>query len=397
MAVLGLIVLIVLIVAGFLGDSRSQTSGRRRERHEDVDDGGDYLEKPQSRITQAARSDVIAEHLARLEGSSDRHYVDDRVVRCLAEVLACEGRSDLVPQPREWLWKWKQRRGIPSEYVGLAHTVEASFRARVNEIRDAERKELKTQESEEATRLLSAHSELVEKFLRVTEQKVSTLDEYGDENWAALPAEIKRATRKIAEREGVSVRRLERLEKDFGDNAIEYMVNQPGVLRFWHIRKQLENEFRRRHGELAAKFAAGADVEGMTGVEFETYLARLFREHGFNNVRGTPATGDQGADLLCEKAGRTIVVQAKRYQGAVGNKAVQEVIAALTFYGGDEAWVVTNSRFTDSARALARKAGVCLVDGSDLRAFGDYIRTRSGDQGGDERLNAVDGLLKKWE
>ena len=54
------------------------------------------------------------------------------------------------------------------------------------------------------------------------------------------------------------------------------------------------------------------------------------------------------------------------YQGTVGNKAVQEVISTLGFYGGDEGWVVTNSTFTPSAKALAHKTGIKLIDGNDL-------------------------------
>jgi restriction system protein len=69
----------------------------------------------------------------------------------------------------------------------------------------------------------------------------------------------------------------------------------------------------------------------LSGKEFETYLARLLKQNGFEDIRGTAATGDQGADLIAKKAGRTIVVQAKRYQGSVGNKAVQEVVAAVKF------------------------------------------------------------------
>lgn len=40
-------------------------------------------------------------------------------------------------------------------------------------------------------------------------------------------------------------------------------------------------------------------------------------------MRGTPATGDQGADLIAKKDGRTIIVQAKCYQSTVGNKAAK--------------------------------------------------------------------------
>ena len=50
----------------------------------------------------------------------------------------------------------------------------------------------------------------------------------------------------------------------------------------------------------------------------------------------------------------------------VGNKAVQQVLGALAYYGGDEGWVITNSFFTPSAKALAQKSNVKLVDGKKL-------------------------------
>ena len=61
----------------------------------------------------------------------------------------------------------------------------------------------------------------------------------------------------------------------------------------------------------------------------------------------------RGADLIAERDGRKAIIQTKRYDGAVGNKAVQEVIGALTFYGGDEGWAVTN-------RLLRRRPGLLL-------------------------------------
>ena len=84
-------------------------------------------------------------------------------------------------------------------------------------------------------------------------------------------------------------------------------------------------------------------------------------------------SGDQGADLIAKKDGRTIIIQAKRYQGTVGNKAVQEVASAVSFYGGDEGWVITNSTFTPSARALAQKTNVRLFEGRDLERLGEIL------------------------
>src|SRR5712692_11378666 len=42
------------------------------------------------------------------------------------------------------------------------------------------------------------HSALVDKFLEITERKISLLDDYGDENWDALPKEIETVLLKIA-------------------------------------------------------------------------------------------------------------------------------------------------------------------------------------------------------
>jgi restriction system protein len=91
------------------------------------------------------------------------------------------------------------------------------------------------------------------------------------------------------------------------------------------------------------------------------------------SVMATPATGDQGADLIVKRNGRTIAIQAKGYQWPVGNGAVQEIVAALRFYNVDEGWVVTNSTFTASARSLARANNIRLIDGSDLKDFAAVV------------------------
>jgi hypothetical protein len=115
-------------------------------------------------------------------------------------------------------------------------------------------------------------------------------------------------------------------------------------------------------------------VVQLSGVDFEGVLFGLLRQAGAENVRGTPTTGDQGADVLFEVAGTRVAVQAKRYGGKVGNKAIQEAYAAKGFYGCDKAWVITNSQFTPSAKHLANELGVTLLDGTDLGDFETVFR-----------------------
>ncbi|WP_293123859.1 restriction endonuclease [Microcoleus sp. bin38.metabat.b11b12b14.051] len=100
-------------------------------------------------------------------------------------------------------------------------------------------------------------------------------------------------------------------------------------------------------------------VDRMTGEEFEEFLACCFRNLGYA-VEMTPKTGDFGADLILSKARKKTVVQAKRYQGKVGNSAVQEVVSAVKYYGAQDAIAITNSEFTSNAHKLAQANGVQL-------------------------------------
>ena len=102
-------------------------------------------------------------------------------------------------------------------------------------------------------------------------------------------------------------------------------------------------------------------VDAMNGQEFEGYLADIFLRAGFG-VERTGASADYGADLLISRDGRTMVVQAKRYNGAVGVAAVQQAAAAQAHYQAQGAMVVTNSRFTRQARGLAGTNDVQLWD-----------------------------------
>lgn len=102
-------------------------------------------------------------------------------------------------------------------------------------------------------------------------------------------------------------------------------------------------------------------VDAMSGDEFERYLADIFLRAGFK-VEQTGAGADYGADLLIKRDGQLLVVQAKRYSGAVGVSAVQQASAARSHYDAQGAMVATNSRFTRQARNLARTNDVQLWD-----------------------------------
>ncbi|MEK6733533.1 MAG: restriction endonuclease [Pseudomonadota bacterium] len=107
------------------------------------------------------------------------------------------------------------------------------------------------------------------------------------------------------------------------------------------------------------------DFTRLNGYEFEEYLKKLFTHIGYTVIK-TPLSRDQGADLIISKDGKKTVVQAKKYEGLVSNKAVQEIVAAKNHYKAASAIVVTNSSFTKSAVELALSNNVELWDGMKL-------------------------------
>jgi restriction system protein len=84
-------------------------------------------------------------------------------------------------------------------------------------------------------------------------------------------------------------------------------------------------------------------------------------------IEYTPTTGDQGIDIICRKNGQRIGVQAKRFSKNVSNSAVQEALGGKIFYQLDEVYVVTNSAFTKSARDLADRTKINLIDREGLK------------------------------
>jgi restriction system protein len=121
-----------------------------------------------------------------------------------------------------------------------------------------------------------------------------------------------------------------------------------------------------------------AEIDQMTGAEFERRLVVLFRALSYQ-VTHVGAAGDFGGDLVISKNGTRTVVQAKRYGKNVGVKAVQEVVAAKSMYDCSAAMVVTNRDFTAPARTLARSAGVELWGREQLIAR--LLATQGGPDG----------------
>lgn len=135
---------------------------------------------------------------------------------------------------------------------------------------------------------------------------------------------------------------------------------------------QKANQFEEKLNRNNFGRLTNAEVENMDGFEFEDFLAGLYGKAGYI-VQTTPKSGDQGADIIIEKDGLKIAVQAKKYAGKVNNKAVQEVVAAMKYYDCDKAMVITTGCFTKSATELADRNNVILKDKKSLNILIDSI------------------------
>nr|WP_125698464.1 MULTISPECIES: restriction endonuclease [Lacticaseibacillus] len=108
-------------------------------------------------------------------------------------------------------------------------------------------------------------------------------------------------------------------------------------------------------------------IDTMEGPVFEEFCAYLLKRNGFKHIQVTKQSGDQGIDVIGTKKKAQVGFQCKRYEGVVGNKAVQEAWAGQSFYKLDQAAVITNSEFSDSAQQLAEELGVMLIDRKQLK------------------------------
>lgn len=106
-------------------------------------------------------------------------------------------------------------------------------------------------------------------------------------------------------------------------------------------------------------------VDEMSGPEFEHYIGDLFACLGFD-VEVTKGSGDYGVDVICEKGGERIAIQAKRHSQKVNLKAVQEVVAGMKIHKCNKSMVITTSYFSSSALKLASHNHCELVNRDQL-------------------------------
>lgn len=109
-----------------------------------------------------------------------------------------------------------------------------------------------------------------------------------------------------------------------------------------------------------------ADIDSMTGLEFESFVGELLRDLGYVGVQVTKSSGDQGVDVIASKDGKKYAIQCKNYSSPLNNKPIQEVTTGKAIYGCDVGVVLTNSTFNKNAVEASKATGTLLWDRNTL-------------------------------
>jgi len=156
-------------------------------------------------------------------------------------------------------------------------------------------------------------------------------------------------------------------------NIDKYMNFYKEKLEYYLIIKRKSNYLAGNFEDISKKIIKDINqYDVQNGYQFEEYLERLFKLLNYK-VRHLGGSGDQGADLIVKKNHLTYVIQAKFYSDNVGNRSVQEIVAAISYYGAHHGIVITNSKFTKSAIELAKANHVTLINGLGLERLKDCI------------------------
>lgn len=120
-----------------------------------------------------------------------------------------------------------------------------------------------------------------------------------------------------------------------------------------------------------------ANIDLMTGIEFEQYLKRVLTNQGYS-VSMTSVSGDLGVDLVALANGDKIAIQVKRYDNKVSRRAISDAVAGMYHYGCNKAMVITNNYFSPGAIELAQSTGCILIDRDTLAKWvNDYQNSQN--------------------
>jgi len=128
---------------------------------------------------------------------------------------------------------------------------------------------------------------------------------------------------------------------------------------------------RRRAGRTPyggfAQPAPAGPLRGMRWHEFEVLAGDAFRLQGYSVSALGPEAGDDGADLVLRRNGKTLLVAYRHWNVAsVGAEAVHDLREMVKEHGADGGLLLTLGRFSPQAQSAAQASGIEPKDGTWL-------------------------------
>ncbi|WP_329065841.1 restriction endonuclease [Streptomyces sp. NBC_01429] len=107
-----------------------------------------------------------------------------------------------------------------------------------------------------------------------------------------------------------------------------------------------------------------AEVDAMSGTEFEELVADLCRRDGCTEVRRVGGSHDNGADVVGRLPdGRSMVVQCKRYAPTrtIASRELRDLLGAQVHFRAQVAIFVATTRFSRPSETFAAQHGILAV------------------------------------
>ena len=158
------------------------------------------------------------------------------------------------------------------------------------------------------------------------------------------------------EREGQALEQEKRLEELRKQNELKEIRRKEVLAKIAEEHRNIKELEEKKRKEALVKHGYN------NGYEYERYVATRLELDGWTHVTITSKSGDFGADIIgTNPNGTKCAIQCKMVQGAVGYRAVQEVISGREYYHCSHAIVITTSTFTHQAIDGAKRTGVQLI------------------------------------
>lgn len=133
-------------------------------------------------------------------------------------------------------------------------------------------------------------------------------------------------------------------------------------------RREEAQERSKRDEERRKRPTSIADLQRLSGGEFEAFVASLFERDGYRITR-RGGSGDEGIDLVLHFGPEKDVVQCKRWKNDIGSPIVREFYGSMMHVGARHGFIITTASFSPSAKQFATGKPIILIDGLYLLSW----------------------------